>query len=117
MDPSEIFGGAVGITSGVINNLFGMEREDQARRENFRFNEKAAQNADARTRALYSDIYSPGALLKQYGQAGLSPSLMFGGTPGQGGTSGAQGAGTNQPSTYMPVDIMNSMLAAAQIKT
>lgn len=115
MDPSAIIGAGVGAGTsgifGVINNSIALQREQQARRENYLYNEAAANNADKRTRALYNDFYSPEALLRQYQEAGLSPSMMFGGTPGQGGMSGAQGAGVNQPSTFMPI----SLLEGAQI--
>lgn len=103
-------GYGMSIISNLYNNIVGAKREQDARMQNYLLNERAAQNADTRTRALYHDIYSPEALLKQYKAAGLSPSMMFGGTPGQGGMNGAQGAGANQPSTYMPM----SMLEAAQ---
>ena len=49
--------------------------------------------------------------MRQYKEAGLSPSLMFGGTPGQGGQSGAMGSSVSMGNPYMPV----SMLEAAQI--
>lgn len=105
-----LIGAAGSLGSTVLNNLFGKEiaednywyakklaQEDRA--ENYYYNEQAAINADARARKMYNDIYSPEALLNQYYKAGLSPSLMFGGTPGQGGTTGAQGAGAGGPMT------------------
>lgn len=98
--------------ASIINNRLAGQQAEKDRASNYRYNELAAQNADARTRALYNDFYSPEALLKQYKNAGLSPSLMFGGTPGQGGMSGAQGNGANGLQTpYMPM----SMLEAAQV--
>lgn len=100
------------LLGGAINNIWGLNMQRQARQENYELGEQAAQNADARTRGLYKDLYSPQALMKQYKEAGLSPSLMFGGTPGQGGTAGAMSSGANGPSnTYMPI----SMLEGAQI--
>lgn len=112
----EAVSGILGIANTAINNRMGRDREREARYENYTLNELAAQHADERTRRLYNDIYSPAALMEQYKQAGLSPSMMFGGTPGQGGMSGAQGAGVNQPSTYMPMDILQSMLVGSQIE-
>lgn len=105
-------GGAVqGILTG-INNIWGRHMTDWDREENARLNEEAAQRADVRTRALYNDFYSPEALMKQYKKAGLSPSIMFGGTPGQGGAAGAMSAGSSGLQTpYMPI----SMLEGAQI--
>lgn len=92
--------GAVGnIFGSILNNEYATQRSRQDRAENYFYGEKAANEADQRTRALYNDFYAPAALLKQYKEAGLSPSLMFGGTPGQGGMSGAQGSGAAGPQT------------------
>lgn len=76
--------------NGLINSFFG----DYARGQNFKYNERAAENADKRYRSLYNDIFSWGAQLKQIQEAGLSPSLMLGGASGSGGVSAPQGAGT-----------------------
>lgn len=104
-------GAIQGVLTG-INNYLSRQQSDYDRQENYRLNELAAGAADQRTRALYNDFYSPSALMKQYKEAGLSPSLLFGGTPGQGGTTGAQGSGTGGPqSAYMPL----SLIEAAQI--
>lgn len=112
--------GAVGslISAGASFGLAAYNNEMQKRQtredreQNYVYNEMSANNADRRTRGLYQSFYSPEALLKQYQDAGLSPSMMFGGTPGQGGMSGAQGSGTQGLQTpYMPV----SLLEAAQV--
>lgn len=86
--------GGINAGLGVINNWLASNREQNARYDNFFLNEKAADKADARTRSLYNDLQSPKALLQQYKEAGLSPSLMFGGG-GIGGqlAQGAQGQG------------------------
>lgn len=111
---SAAFSGALGMIQGRINQYYASEMASQARAENYRYNEMAANNADRRTRALYEDFYSPAALMRQYKEAGLSPSLMFGGTPGQGGMSGAQGAGTaGQPTTFTPFNMVETAQAAA----
>lgn len=108
-----VLGGGIQAGLGAVNNYFSAEREEEARRQNFKYNEMAADAADRRTRALYDDFYSPQALMRQYQKAGLSPSLMFGGTPGQGGTSGAQGAGVSgHPSTFEPISILEGVQAA-----
>lgn len=103
-------GGTVSGTFGVLNNYLAGLREKAARAENYRYGEMSADNADARTRALYEDYQSPQALLKQYKEAGLSPSLMFGGSgTGAGGmTQGAQGTGAAgiAPQTY-GIDVMS----------
>lgn len=107
-----IAGGAVNAAITGINNAWSQGMTHDNMQYNYELNEQAAQNADARTRALYRDFYSPEALMKQYRAAGLSPSMMFGGTPGQGGMSGAHGAGTaGQAQAFMPM----SMLEAAQV--
>lgn len=105
-------GAIQGVLTG-INNYLSRQQSDYDRQENYRLNELAAGAADQRTRALYNDFYSPSALMKQYKEAGLSPSLLFGGTPGQGGTTGAQGGGPGGPqSTYMPLSIMEAAQVA-----
>ena len=114
----ELFGalvsGAFGMAQTAYNNAEAAKRAEQDRRENYMYGEMAAQNADARTRGLYNDFYSPSALLKQYQEAGLSPSMMFGGTPGQSGMSGAQGTGATGPQTpFMPYSIVEAAQAAA----
>ena len=117
---------AAGIGTAAVNNIFGMmaadynyanqrELTELDRRLNYEYNEKAAAAADWRTRQLYKDLYSPEALMKQYKDAGLSPSLMFGGTPGQGGISGAQGAGASGPQTGYTPFMPTSMVEAAQV--
>ena len=105
--------GAAGINvaGGFLNNLLGLATARYQQQLNYEYAEKQAQNADTRTRALYNDFYSPEALMRQYKEAGLSPSLIFGGTPGQGGQSGAMGSSVSMGNPYMPI----SMLEAAQI--
>lgn len=106
-----IIGGAFSIGNTFLNNELAKERTDYDRQQQYLYGEKQAEAADARTRALYSDFYSPQALMRQYKEAGLSPSMMFGGTPGQGGTAGAQGSNSGIQTPYMPI----SILEAAQV--
>lgn len=91
--------GAAAITGGAsfLGTLTSQLFAEQNRKRNFYYNEMAADAADARTRALFTDLYSPSAMLEQYKLAGLSPSQMFAnGTGGVGsGQAGAQGAGGN----------------------
>lgn len=118
MGGGEIIGG---IALGLLNNELARSRESQGRQENFGYNELAAENADKRTRALYNDLMSPESLLKQYKNAGISPSLMFGGG-GVGGqvAQGAQGAGVAgiNPHTFGidPVAMAQVNLMNAQAK-
>lgn len=84
-------GANVGMT--VMNNIAAAKREMEARRANYYYNEAAANNADARTRRLYTDLYGPQAQLEQIKAAGLSPSLFYGDGGGISGQTGAQGAG------------------------
>ena len=51
--------------------------------------DRAAAEADQRTRQLYNDLYSPAARVKQLKEAGLSVGLMY----GQGGMGGSAAAG------------------------
>lgn len=95
-------GSAVGaIGSAVIGSITSsanmkkqQEYDEINRKQNFEYNEKAADNADARQRAQYADLYSPQAQMEQYAAAGLSPSMMMGGGQSAvGGTpSGAMGS-------------------------
>lgn len=111
---SGVISGLFGIANTAISNAWADSRTAKDRKMNYRYNELAAQNADARTRALYNDFYSPQALANNYIEAGLSPSLMFGGTPGQGGAQGAQGAGPAGPQTpFMPFSLVEAAQAAA----
>ena len=105
--------------SGLINNAMSGWRESQAREENYKIGEKAAQNADKRTRALYWDLQSPQALLEQYKAAGLSPSMMFsGGGSGAQPSAGAQGGGAGgiSPNVFpmSQMDVANLRLINAQ---
>lgn len=116
----DFFGGFVsglmGLGQTAFNNWMSQESAATARAENYRYNEMAAQNAYYRQRQLYNDFYSPQALMRQYKEAGLSPSLMFGGTPGQGGSTAAQGAGTAGPQAQvMPYDFLSTAQAAQMI--
>lgn len=105
--------GLFGIGQTALNNEFAAQRAAQDRRENYMYGEMAANEADKRTRALYNDFYSPGALINQYKEAGLSPGMMFGGTPGQGGHGGAQGTGAAGLQTpFMPYSLVEAAQAA-----
>lgn len=72
----------------------------RAREENAQYNEIAAQNADKRTRALYKDLYSYEAQVKQLKAAGLNPALLYGG--GAGGAAGATPAGAQAQGVQTP---------------
>lgn len=106
---------------GLFNAAVGAANQERARemaiqdqQRNYFFGEMEARNADIRTRALYNDFYSPAALMKQYKEAGLSPSLMFSGTPGQGGSTGQISNGAYSNSTpYMPISLLEGMQVAA----
>lgn len=111
-----MFGALLGLSTGVINNTWAEQRENNARRQNFFYNEMSAQNADKRTRALYNDFYSPSAQLRMIREAGLSPSLFFGGQGASGMSAqpnGAQGGGVNGISPNMH---FIDPLTAAQIE-
>lgn len=82
----------------------------------YKLNEKAAQNADRRTRQLFNDLYSPQAQVGQLQDAGLSTGLMYAkGGVGGSGQGGAQAApATNQIGNVF--DLMQAKLMEAQIK-
>lgn len=107
-----LLGAATSAGLSALNNYMAGQQSDWDRSQNYYLNEEAARNAYMRQREMYKDFYSPEALMRQYKEAGLSPSLMFGGTPGQGGMGAPQGSGVAGLQTpFMPF----SMLEAAQI--
>lgn len=107
-----LISGAFGLGQTALNNEWAAQRAREDRAQNYRYGEMAADNADKRYRALYNDFYSPEALISQYKEAGMSPGLLLGGSPGQGGGVAAQGTGAAGPQTpFMPM----SLLDAAQV--
>lgn len=91
---------AFGFVGGAINNGINQVFAERDRYYNEMYNERAAQRADQRTRALYNDLYSIPAQMRQLKEAGLSPSIYAsGGLTGVSGQTGAQGAGANGPKT------------------
>lgn len=103
-----IVSAGIGASSSLLN--YGLQRRllAEQRKENFNYNEKAAENADKRQRAQYNDLYSPKALLGQYAAAGLSPSMMLsGGAPvvGQSSAQGNMSASLSGPyPSFQPID-------------
>ena len=91
-----------GVHTAERNNALAAEREREARKENYMYNELAADKADRRTRALFRDFYSMPAQMQQLKEAGLSPSIFSSGIIGMTGTQGAQGSGADgiSPNTY-----------------
>lgn len=100
-----------------LNNDLAAQREATARAENYKYGELQAGAADARTRALYEDYASPQALLRQYKEAGLSPSMMFGKGGGAGGASIPTGAMGPSAAVGATTYGMNPIDAAAIGKT
>ena len=90
-----IIGAAGSILQNEIQNKQSKENIEHAAGVNYGYGEMAADSADARTRALYKDLYSPEAKVKQLKNAGLSVGLMYGqgGAGGTTSTSGAMGQG------------------------
>lgn len=88
-------GGLIGAGINAINQAINYKYATKMADYNFGLNEKAADAADARRRALYADFESPMAKIRQLKEAGLSPSLYAGGELGGGigSTAGAQGGG------------------------
>lgn len=95
-----------GILTNYLNRNWAAEQAAEDRRENYKYAEMLAENADYRTRALYNDLYSPEAQKKQIETAGLSPSIFFGGTPGTGGVAGAQGTMAGVQTQYQPLNML-----------
>lgn len=95
---------------------------EQAAELNYQYGEKAANNADARARAIYTDLNSPAARVKQLEDAGLSTSLMYG-SGGSGGsaaaTTASQGSGAGGQQGKTPQSAMEGAqlgLMLAQIR-
>lgn len=109
------------IITSLINNKLAEKREKAARKDNYLYGEQAADAADARTRALYNDLYSPQAQMQQIKDAGLSPSIYAsGGIAGKSGAGGAMGTGASgiSPNTFgiNPVDFSQMQLNRAQAR-
>lgn len=127
----QFIGGGFGLLGSYLNNKYQQENAErknqwdrenaaEARKENYQYGEMAADNADARTRALYADLYSPSAMMQQYKDAGLNVGLLAGNGMGSSGTSGAQGngaSGTATPGAAMALttDYIASMMQGANL--
>ena len=116
-----IIGVAGSILQNQIQNAQSKENIEHAAKINYGYGEMAADSADARTRALYSSLYSPEAKVKQLKNAGLSVGLMYGqgGAGGTTSTSGAMGQGAGGQQAKQPLGILQSAelgLMAAQAK-
>lgn len=127
--PGNLLSGFLGYELNSLQNQENMEfaskEAAKARAENYQYNEMAADNADKRQRQQWKDMYNIEAQMKQIKNAGLSPSLMYGGTPSPGGqATGQQGGGANGTGapTFTPIantagiaDLMDTM-ASAKLK-
>lgn len=126
----EIIGAGMGLINGELNRQWQerqsgtqWEREKEGMGIQYNYNEKSAENADRRTRNLYTDLLSPAAKKRQIEEAGLSYGLLYGsggGAIGGNVSSGAQGGGVGKPSPSMPTgnpyDITSGINAMAQAK-
>lgn len=108
-----VIGAGITFANSQFNDYQQKKMSEEARRQNFMYNEQAANNADKRFRAQYADLFSPSAQLKQLRDAGLSPALMYGGSGGSGGATAPIGAGPNGPA---PNHYPTSALDMAQIE-
>lgn len=91
--------GLVGTAANLAMNASTNKTNSEINQNLLNYNREEAEKADARTRALYNDLYSPAAKAEQLRNAGLSVGLMYG-TGGTGGTSSTQGA---QASSINPI--------------
>lgn len=97
---------------------------EQTAELNYQYGEKAANNADARARAIYTDFNSPEAKVKQLQEAGLSTAMMYSGGGGGGGsaaaTTASQGSGAGGQQGKTPESAMQGAqlgLMLAQIRS
>ena len=116
-----IIGTAGGILQNKIQNEQSKQNIEHAAAVNYGYGEMSADNAQARTKALYSELYSPEAKVKQLKEAGLSVGLMYGqgGAGGTSSTAGAQGQGAGGQQGKQPIGILQGAelgLMAAQAK-
>lgn len=94
---------------GVINAGISQMLGDHERKENYKYNEMAANAADQRQRNQFHDLYSYSAQMKELEKAGLNPALMYsGGAGGQGGATAPQGLGSGGVQKgWSPMDQMS----------
>lgn len=116
-----MIGSAGSILQNKIQNQQSKENIEHAAAVNYGYGEMSADNAQARTKALFSEIYSPEAKVKQLKEAGLSVGMMYGqgGAGGTSSTAGAQGQGAGGQQGKQPIGILQSAelgLMAAQAK-
>lgn len=109
----------MGALNSYVQGAINEKWAKVAREENFKYNEKAADSADARQRAQFNDMYSIGAQMRQLKENNLSPSLMMGGTPSQGGATapigkGAGGLMGNPTAHFDPMNAAEIELMQAQ---
>lgn len=119
---SSVGGWIAGNAAQNKQHQYNLQENEHAAGLNFRYGEKAADNADARARAFYNDFNSPEAIRKQLESAGLSVGLMYGGG-GAGGQGHAgdsapqgQGAGGQQGKTVNTAMAIEGALAGSQIR-
>lgn len=101
--------------SGWNNGIYHDRNRDYGQ---WMFGELAAENSDARTRALYNDLYSPQAQMEQLKAAGLSPSIFAsGGIAGKSGVSGAMGSrgSSSTGGSQMFTNLFSAIAQATQI--
>lgn len=118
---ADILSAASGFLGSFVNGGFGMgmqKRQQKYTRQNmekqheqnkdiqdreYQYNEDAANNADRRKRAFYTDFESPEAIMRQLKEAGLSPGLFYGGNGSVGGGGAAAQGGVSAPSGSGPM--------------
>lgn len=124
---------ALGSMASTAMNIKAAERSQEKQNEyalqqmgkGYEYNEKAADNADKRSRAMYDDYLTYAAQVKQMKEAGLNPAIMYGmgGNPGTSIPHGAQGAGAGNATGVSPLginipnigaDMAQAVLATAQ---
>lgn len=98
-----LIGSILGVHNAMQTNRTNREIQESVNASNEAINQRqlnhadqAASEADERTRALFSDLYSPEAKMEMYKKAGLNPALMYGANGASGvSTAGAQASTPN----------------------
>lgn len=105
----------------ALSNKMAEGATENARSQNYMYNEMAASNAYNRQKDFYERYQSPLARVKQLQEAGMSTSIMAsGGVPSGNGATAPTGAGANgiQPNRFgiAPIDAANLELIQAQTR-
>jgi hypothetical protein len=114
--------GAGGAMLGMIGGAIGAGSQHRRQRELMHLQHSNQMALNRQGHNLQYDLWkrtSYPAQLKMMKEAGLNPSLMYGGGPGSGGSTGSQTGGSavgGSATAFQPMDLSNMMMMDAQKK-